>query len=211
MNDMDTPSPFNASFSRRVALKRVAALSAALATIHMPAFGQSPGGKGIGHDPNLLAKDIPWNLQLVEREMMIVILLCDVIIPADDLGPAASKVGVPEFINEWVSAPYEVQMADLELIRKGLEWFDAESNRRFSRDFPNASPEQHLEIVADVAKEGTPAREQAFAYFQRIRWLTVSGYFSTPEGWKAIGYVGNVPMAEFPGPPPEVLKHLGLG
>ena len=27
---------------------------------------------------------------------------------------------------------------------------------------------------------------------------------------KAIGYVGNIPMAEFPGPPPEVLKHLGL-
>ncbi|QJE94440.1 gluconate 2-dehydrogenase subunit 3 family protein [Luteolibacter luteus] len=208
---METPSFFNASFTRRVALKRVAALSAALATVNMPAFGQAAGaGKGIGHDPNLLAKDIPWKLQLVEREMMIVTLLCDVIIPADEHGPAASKVGVPEFINEWVSAPYDAQIADLEVVRKGLEWFDAEANRRFGRDFPNASPEQHLEIVTDLVKEGTPAREQGFGYFEKIRFLTIGGYFSTPEGWKAIGYVGNVPMAEFPGPPPEVLKHLGL-
>jgi len=203
---MEPPS----SFSRRVALKRVAALSAALATMKMPAFAQAPGGRGIGYDPNLLAKDIPWNLQLVEKEMMIVTLLCDVIIPADELGPAASRVGVPEFINEWVSAPYEVQMADLEIVRKGLEWFDTECTKRFSRDFPNATPEQQLAIVADVVAEGTPAREQAFGYFQRLRWLIIGGYFSTPEGWKAIGYVGNTPMAEFPGPPPEVLQHLGL-
>jgi hypothetical protein len=142
--------------------------------------------------------------------MMIVTLLCDVIIPADDLGPAASKVGVPEFINEWVSAPYESQMADLELVRKGLEWFDVESNKRYSRDFANATNEQHRAILDDVIKEGTPAREQAFGFFQRFRWLVTGGYFSTPEGWKAIGYVGNVAMAEFPGPPPEVLKQLGL-
>jgi hypothetical protein len=64
---MDTQIPFNASLSRRMALKRVVALSAALATMEMPAFGQLPRGKGIGSDPNLLAKDIPWNLQLVER------------------------------------------------------------------------------------------------------------------------------------------------
>lgn len=208
---MEPQSSFNSSISRRVALKRVAALSAALAAMNMPAFGQIPTGKGIGADPNLLAKDIPWNLQLVEKEMMIVTLLCDVIIPADDLGPAASKVGVPEFINEWVSAPYEVQMADLVLVRKGLEWFDVESNKRFGRDFANATNEQHRALLDDVVKEGTPAREQAFGYFQRLRFLITSGYFSTPEGWKAIGYVGNVAMAEFPGPPPEVLKQLGLG
>ena len=27
---------------------------------------------------------------------------------------------------------------------------------------------------------------------------------------KDIGYVGNVALASFDGPPPEVLKHLGL-
>ena len=40
--------------------------------------------------------------------------------------------------------------------------------------------------------------------------LTAGGFYTTPEGWKDIGYVGNVALAEFPGPPPEVLKHLGL-
>jgi len=204
---MDTS--FN--ISRRTALKRVAALSAALAAAGMPGFSQTPG-RGIGYDPNLLAKEIPWNLQLVEREMMLVTVLCDVIIPEDELGPAASKVGVPEFINEWVSAPYETQMADLQVVRKGLEWFDNESRRRFGqdRDFTNATIEQQRQILDDVVKDGTPANKDAFGYFQRLRWLITGGYFSTPEGWKAIGYVGNTPVAEFPGPPREVLERLGL-
>ncbi|MSU04882.1 MAG: gluconate 2-dehydrogenase subunit 3 family protein, partial [Pedosphaera sp.] len=27
---------------------------------------------------------------------------------------------------------------------------------------------------------------------------------------KDLGYIGNVPLAKFDGPPPEVLKHMGL-
>lgn len=203
--------PFlNSSLSRRLALKRVIGLSAALATLQMPAFGQVKGAKFIGADPNLLAKDIPWDLKLIGPEMRVVTALCDVIVPEDQFGPAASKVGVPEFINEWVSAPYDNQVADLEVVRKGLVWFDDESRKRFGKGFADASGEDQRKLLDDVVKEGTPARAQAFGYFERFRFLITGGYFSTPEGWKAIGYVGNVPMAEFPGPPPEVLAKLGL-
>lgn len=201
---------FNSSFTRRVALKRVIGLSAAFAALQMPAFARTPGVSAIGTDPNLLAKDIPWGLQLTEAEKKTVIALCDIIVPADNFGPAASKVGVPEFIDEWVSAPYDQQKADLEIVRKGLAWFDAESQTRFNKGFAAASPDQQKALLDDVVKEGTPAREQGFGYFNRLRWLITGGYYTTPEGWVALGYVGNVPMAEFPGPPPEVLKHLGL-
>ncbi|NBV52504.1 MAG: hypothetical protein EBR83_03075 [Verrucomicrobia bacterium] len=34
--------------------------------------------------------------------------------------------------------------------------------------------------------------------------------YTTPQGMKDVGYVGNVPSVDFAGPTPEALKHLGL-
>ena len=199
----------NDSLSRREALKRVIGLSIALSAMEMPAFANTPI-RGIGTDPNLLKKEIPWPLVLTDAEMKTVKVLGDIIIPADENGPEASAVGVPEFINEWVSAPYEQQQGDLVLLRKGLVWLDAESQKRFGKNYAEAAPDQQIAILDDIVKEGTDARKQAYSFFKMFRDRVAGGYYSTPVGWKAIGYVGNVPMAEYPGPPPEVLKHLGL-
>jgi hypothetical protein len=197
------------SLSRRDALKRVIGLSVALTVMEMPAFSAAPV-RGIGTDPNLLKKEIPWPLVLSADEMKIVTVLADIIIPADDFGPAASAVGVPEFINEWVSAPYEYHQMDLENIRGGLGWIDGESQKRFGKGFAAAAPGQQIAIIDDIVKDGTPARKAANNFFVTFRDRVAGGYYSTPEGWKAIGYIGNVPLAEYPAPPPEVLKHLGL-
>ena len=196
-------------FSRREALKRVIGLSIALSALEMPAFANTPV-RGIGTDPNLLKKEIPWPLVLTDAEMKTVKVLGDIIIPADENGPEASAVGVPDFINEWVSAPYEQQQEDLVTLRKGLTWIDAESQKRFGKIYADATPEQQTAILDDIVKEGTDARKQAYNFFKMFRDRVAGGYYSTPVGWKAIGYIGNVPMAEYPGPPPEVLKHLGL-
>jgi hypothetical protein len=40
--------------------------------------------------------------------------------------------------------------------------------------------------------------------------LTVGGFYTTPEGMRDLGYVGNVALARFDGPPPEVLRKVGL-
>jgi hypothetical protein len=195
--------------SRREALKRVIGLSIALSAMEMPAFANTPV-RGIGTDPNLLKKDIPWPLVLTAAEMKIVTALADLIVPADEHGPAASAVGVPDFINEWVSAPYEQQQDDLAIIRPGLAWIDAESQKRFGKAFGDASTEQQTTILDEIVKDGTDARKQANGFFRLFRDRVAGGYYSTPAGWKAIGYVGNVPIPDYPAPPPEVLKHLGL-
>src|SRR6266446_6293651 len=112
------------SLSRREALKRVVGVSVALAAAELNSFG-APTARGIGADPNLLKKEIPWPRAVgAPKEKRIVTALADVIIPADDYGPAASKVGVTDFIDEWVSAPYEMQEHDRAVIRKGLAWID---------------------------------------------------------------------------------------
>ena len=38
----------------------------------------------------------------------------------------------------------------------------------------------------------------------------MGAYYGTPKGWKAIGYVGNMPLPALDGPPQEVLDKLGL-
>ena len=198
----------NDQITRRETLKRVIGLSIALSAANFPAFANTPV-RGIGTDPNLMKKEIPWPLVLTAAEMKTVKVLADIMIPADENGPEASAVGVPEFINEWVSAPYEQQQGDLKTIREGLAWLDAESQKRFSKLYADAAPDQQTAILDDIVKQGTDARKQAYTFFKVFRDRSAGGYYSTPVGWKAIGYVGNTPMAEFPGPPPEVLKHLG--
>lgn len=196
------------TITRREALKRVIALSTAMALAEIPAFGATV--RGIGTDPNLLKKEIPWPLTLTDLEKQTVTALADIIMPEDENGPAASKVGITEFVDEWVSAPYEYQMNDLSVIRKGLEWLNAETTKRFGKNFAECEPAQQTALLDDIVADATEARKAAFGFFAKFRSLVAGGYYSTPEGWKAIGYVGNVPLAEFPGPPPEVLKHLGL-
>ncbi len=197
------------SLSRREALKRVISVSVALTAMELNAFAATPL-RGIGTDPNLLKKEIPWPLILSDAEKRIVSALADVIIPADEHGPAASKVGVMEFIDEWVSAPYEAQEKDRAAIQKGLAWIEEESKKRFGKGFADAAAEQHTALLDDIVKTDTDAHKKGYDFFKLFRDRAAGGYYSTPEGWKAIGYVGNLPMAEFPAPPPEVLKHLGL-
>ena len=198
-----TPQPL----SRREALKRVIGVSIALSSLNISSYGAV---QGIGTDPNLHKKEIPWPRVLTDEEKRTATALGDIIVPADEFGPAASAVGVPDFIDEWVSAPYEAQQKDQKVIRPGLEWINDEAKKRFNKPFAECAPADQTAIVDDIVKDGTDAHKKAFSFFKNFRDRVTGGYYSTPEGWKAIGYVGNTPMIEFPGPPPEVLKHLGL-
>ena len=95
--------------------------------------------QGIGTDPNLHKKEIPWPRVLTPEEKRIVTVLGDIIVPADEFGPAASAVGVPDFIDEWVSAPYPHQLKDRPLVLEGLAWMDAEALLRFEQYFAAVS------------------------------------------------------------------------
>ena len=59
--------------------------------------------------------------------------------------------------------------------------------------------------TAELAEFRKPAQ-----FFSRFRTVCASAYYATPEGWKAIGYIGNVALPSFDGPPPEVLEKLGI-
>ena len=198
------------SLSRREALRRILTASALATTLDLRGFAAEPGAPGIGFDPNLLKKEIPWPRILTAEEKRIVTALADAILPADEYGPAASALGVPDFIDEWVSAPYEQQVKDRKTIRDGLAWIEAEALKRFGLGFAGCSGEQQTAILQDIVTEGSAARKGGRAFFLLFRDRAAGGYYTTREGWQAIGYTGNVPLAEFPGPPIEALRHAGL-
>ena len=171
--------------------------------------------KGYGPDPSMVTIYKPgdlWPLTFTESQRRTVRALCDLIIPADDASPSASAVGVPDFIDEWVSSPYPAQAGDRRTLLEGLKWLDDESQHRFSKPFADLTPEQQTTICDDISGSAKtkPELKAPGTFFKRYRDLTAGGYYTTPEGMKAIGYVGNVPSGTFAGPPPEALKHVGL-
>lgn len=170
---------------------------------------------GYGTDPLLTKSYNPgdfWPLTLTEPQRKLVAVLCDVVIPADDKSPSASQVGVPAFLDEWVSAPYDANVHDRELILEGLRWLDEESRRRCGKSFVDASESERTTLCDDICDQSraTPALKKGAQFFARFRDLTAGGYYTTPEGMKDVGYTGNVPLAVFPAPPPELLAKLGL-
>jgi gluconate 2-dehydrogenase subunit 3-like protein len=208
LNSPDVP-PSPLPLSRREAIQRILVASALAASFDLTSFGAEEG-RTLGSDPNLLKKEIPWPRVLTDAEKRTVTALADLIIPADEFGPAASTVGVPDFIDEWVSAPYPQMQGELKTIRTGLAWIDGEAQKRFGKSFAECAPEQQTALVDDIVKEGADARKQAYGFFKLFRDRVAGGYYSTKEGWKAIGYTGNMPMGFFQGPPRALLEKLGV-
>src|SRR5438105_1413387 len=83
------------------------------------------------------------------HQQKTVVVLSDLIIPADERSPAASAAGVPLFMDDWIAFRKEQDGHDrLQAeILGGLMWLDRESNRLFNRDFADAQPAQQKQIV----------------------------------------------------------------
>ena len=166
------------------------------------------------HDPDFSKPSQgPWPKLLTEDELKTVTVLADLILPKDANGPAASEVGVPDFINEWVSAPYDKQREDGEVIRGGLGWINTESFKRHGRAFTALAPAQQtaiLDAICDPSK-ARPEHKVGVRFFKAFRQLCLGGYYTHRATWKHLGYVGNITIGgPYPGVPEEIIKKLGL-
>ena len=139
-------------------------------------------------------------------------ILSDLIIPADDKSPSARTLGAHLFIDEYVSAPYENSKRALDTLRQGLIWLHKTSHARFGEDFIALDEAQQITICDAIKWLETASvdNRQGAEMFALVRDLVSTAFFTTTEGMADIGYVGNVPTTTFDGPPPEVLKRLGL-
>ncbi len=155
-------------------------------------------------------KKLQGETYFTSHEMATMTVLCDIILPATDEFKSASEVGVPDLI-EFIAKDLPTNQIPL---RGGLMWIDSESNRRFNKVFKDCSSDEQIQIVEDIAY---PAEEedvilpfnQGIQFFDLMRNLTLTGYYTTQEGYKDLGYKGNTPTV-WDGVPQEVLDKHGL-
>jgi len=140
-------------------------------------------------------------------EMATITILADIIIPKDDISGSASDAKVPDFIEFIVKDMPDHQTP----MRGGLRWLDMQCLKRYEKQFKDCNQQQQMEMVDGVAwpKKAKPEMAQGVAFFNLMRNLTATGFYTTEMGGKDVGYIGNVPN-QWNGVPPEVLKQYNL-
>lgn len=160
-------------------------------------YGRTP--EEIEHDEEVNAEEY-----LNDHELASIAVLCDIILPATAEAGSATDAKVPEFIDFIVK-----DLPDLQLpIRGGLMWLNYEANRRFRKDFITCLPEEELQIIEDIAypdpEELRPDMAYGITFFDLLRNLTLTGYYTTKMGLDDLGYTGNFANV-WDGVPAEVL------
>ena len=141
------------------------------------------------------------------HEMATITVLGDIIIPKDDKSGSASDAKVPEFIEFIVKDIPDHQIP----MRGGLRWLDLQMLNRYNNTFTDCTADQQLQMVTEIAypAKAKPEMQQGVAFFNRMRNLTATGFFTSKMGLDDIGYVGNKPN-QWNGVPDDVLKQYGL-
>ncbi|HTE27953.1 gluconate 2-dehydrogenase subunit 3 family protein [Flavitalea sp.] len=141
------------------------------------------------------------------HEMATITILADIIIPRDEHSGSASDAKVPDFIEFIVKDKPEQQVP----MRGGLRWLDLQCFKKYNNPFVNCDSKQQLEIVDQIAYPGTsdPAMQPGEAFFDRLRNLTATGFFTSKIGIADLGYLGNRPN-KWEGVPADVIKQYGL-
>ena len=167
------------------------------------------GKPGIDRTPEEKAADQALNDRKFfnEHEMATIAVLADIIIPKDEVSGSATDAKVPEFIEFIVKdMPYhQVPM------RGDLKWLDVQCMKRFQKSFKESSAAQQMEIVDEIAfpAKAKPGMKQGVSFFNLMRNLTATGFYTSEIGVKDLGYAGNKPNT-WKGVPDDVLKQYGL-
>ncbi|NIB38217.1 gluconate 2-dehydrogenase subunit 3 family protein [Pseudomaricurvus alkylphenolicus] len=168
-------------------------------------------GGGYGQDASMIHPLVPWSKTMSKAQMQITARVCDLILPRDEHSPAASDVGVPDFIDEWVSAPYPQQQQDREIVLEGLLWLEQQALDQFQRSFVDLDRGEAASILDTIAYADKVAHrlQPQTRFFARLRWLALGAFYTTEEGIRDLNFVGNQPIAgDYPGASPEALDHI---
>ena len=142
-----------------------------------------------------------------EHEMATITILSDIIIPKDAVSGSATDAKVPEFIEFIVKDMPDHQVP----MRGGLKWLDLHSYKKHTKAFTECSSKEQIAIVDEIAypQKAAPELAQGVSFFNKMRDLVTTGFYTAEIGVKDLGYMGNVPNM-WAGVPDDVLKQHGL-
>jgi len=141
------------------------------------------------------------------HEMATITILGDIIIPKDEVSGSASEAKVPDFIEFIVKDMPQHQVP----MRGGLRWLDMQCLKRNEKAFKDLSEQQRIEMIDQIAypKKAKPEMSAGVAFFNLMRDLVSTGFYTSEIGVKDLGYAGNKPN-QWNGVPDDVLKQYKL-
>lgn len=124
--------------------------------------------------------------------------MSDLIVPADDRSPGALAANAADFIDFLCAATDDMKR----IYTGGLAWLDDEMKRRYDgRDFLHAAPAQQREMLDLIAfrenRDKDPSIVPGIQFFSWARNMVVDAYYTSPIGYKELGYMGNSAMSHF--------------
>jgi hypothetical protein len=142
-----------------------------------------------------------------DHERRTIAVLSDIIIPADKVSGSATEAKVPQFI-ETMAIELPVHQTPL---KGGLRWLDLQCVKNYENPFADCTREQQIAMVDAIAypKKARPEMKAGVKFFNLMRNLVISGFYTSEIGIKDIGYQGNK-ANQWNGVPDDVLKQYGL-
>jgi gluconate 2-dehydrogenase gamma chain len=141
------------------------------------------------------------------EEFSTIAILADIIIPKDEVSGSAGDAKVTDFIEFMVKDEPELQTP----LRGGLRWLDIHCLNAYQKAFKDCSAQQQIEVVDQIAypAKAKPEMRYGVSFFNLMRNLTATGFYSTAIGWKDIDYKGNTPN-KWNGVPEDVQKQYNV-
>jgi gluconate 2-dehydrogenase gamma chain len=135
-------------------------------------------------------------------------VLVDLVIPRDARSGSATDAQVPEFMDVFMETRENMR----NWMRTGLTWLDDECKKRFTKAFVDCDDPQRKAVLDDIAwpRRARPEMQAGVRFFNNFRNFTASGFWSSQMGIDDLQYLGNRPIAEWNGCPPDALNKLGV-
>lgn len=155
------------------------------------------------YDDQLFAQKFFTNYELVTIDK-----LCNLILPPNEFGSIrdAEVVQLIEFMAKDIPSYQDP-------LRNGIVWIDKESQSRFNNPFIDLDESNQKQILDEIAyynpEDNMNDLPEPVQWFNLVRNLTMTGYFTSEVGIKELGYKGNFPNV-WDGVPQDVLDQYGL-
>jgi hypothetical protein len=173
-------------------------LSSGASSVEIGIYGRTDEEKK--HDAKVIAETF-----FTKDEYKAIGILSDIIIPKDEISGSATDAGVPEFIEFMMKDQPHQQLP----MRGGLQWLNNQCQNKFNKPFIDCTEAERIAIIEAIAYPDKAAAEMkpGVKFFNMMRNLVATGFYTSQIGIKDIGYKGNQPN-EWDGVSPEVMvKH----
>lgn len=126
--------------------------------------------------PGVLPASVPVVSRSSAAHRRTFVAVCDTLVPADTLTPAASALGVPETILADIESVADARR----LLALACDWLDARAGGDFA-----ARGEDEREAVM-LAMAAQPWESPAGRFFVLVRNTVMAEYYTQPGAWRGL-------------------------